>query len=134
MLPTDRGFVGAAEPEIDRLAAVHAALREWLVRHTDHAEAIGATATELTAHAIRWEGAHGQLVVRVTLLEDRARVEVVRPLEARRCTGLMTTRCRSEVVELEGVARRDDPVVVQAELGQLRLQCLCRFGDRVTAS
>jgi hypothetical protein len=129
MTPTDRGFVGAAEPDIDRLSAVHASLHGWLGRQTDHAEAIGAIATELTGHAMRWKGAHGPLLIRVTLLDDRARVEVLRPLDPRRCTGRMTTRCRLDVGAIDGVEHRDDPVIVQAELGQLRLQSLCRFSS-----
>jgi len=129
-MPVAHGFVGAADPDIERLAAVHAALGAWLGRQTDQPEDVAAVATLLTGHAVRWEGAHGPLTIRVNRVGDTARVEVARALDNRRTVGPMTIRLHHEVGGLDGRYAQEEQVVVHADLGLLLLRCVCPLAVR----
>lgn len=131
-MPVAHGFVGAADPDIERLAAVHAGLRAWLGRQSDQVEDVVAVATLLTRHAAGWEGAHGPITIRVNRVGETARIEVVRALDDGRQIGPMTIRLHHEFGALDGRYEQEEQVVVHADLGLLLLRSVCPLRSRAT--
>jgi hypothetical protein len=121
-MTADRCFVSAAEPNVDRLAELHRSMADWLRTHVERPEDVLAVACQLTGHAIRWEGTHGPLTVRVNLLPIAAHLEVVRAIDHRRPIGPMVVRLQDHVGDLHGIRAMTEVCTITSRLGRLALR------------